>query len=75
MPSWTAWKTANRRPTIYSAETQQRKKVKTMKLVMKKIFAFLAIPIRLAVFIFRGPGKGKNPLAGRYTRPDGIGAS
>lgn len=38
-----------------------------MKTIWQKICSLAAMPFRCT--IFRGPGKDKTPLAGRYTRP------
>ncbi len=40
-----------------------------MKAIWKRFFAFVVMPFRLTVFIFRGTGTGKGRLAGRYTKP------
>jgi hypothetical protein len=40
-----------------------------MKPIWKRIFAVVALPLRLIIFVFRGPSEGKGRLAGRYTRP------
>jgi hypothetical protein len=40
-----------------------------MQAIWEKIYTLSAMPFRLAIFIFRGPDKGKGRLAGRYTRP------
>lgn len=40
-----------------------------MQAIWKRIFAYLATPFRRPDFVFPGPGEGRGPLAGRYTRP------
>lgn len=39
-----------------------------MKAIWKRFYAFVAIPFRFTVFIFRGTGAGPGRLAGRYTK-------
>lgn len=40
-----------------------------MQAIWKKIYAYVASPFRLTVFVFRGPVQGQGRLAGRYTKP------